>query len=251
MNTRLELNPNEKRYLNASYKTLPVIDYRGPLVEGYLEKTYRTIESALADYPRVFATRFDLMLPSGSEGWPSSVISRFIDNFKYELTSSLKQQGIAREKCVPRFVWAKERDTSHNNHYHILLILNKDAFFTSGRIGSENTNLVSRIQHSWSKALGLEFSAGYPLVHFPQKRDYRVNRNSPSFLSELAALFYRASYLSKEDTKMYQDGTRHFGCSHLSLPKNGYSLEAHVLGSRGVITQAVQNGAVNVEGVSL
>lgn len=246
MSTRLKLNKNERQYLEDTYKGLPVIDYRGPLVERYLEKTFRTLESALSDYPRIFATRFDLMLPSGTSNWPSTVISRFIDNLKYEVNAFLKERGIPRDKCLPRFVWSKERNTSLNNHYHFLLILNKDVFFTSGRVESDNLNLVSRIQISWSKALGLDFSNGYPLVHFPRNRDYRVDRNSADFLPNLSMLFSRASYLAKEESKLYQDGTRHFGCSHSSSRSNSYSLQADIADSRRVITEAVASGEVNI-----
>lgn len=244
MNTRLPLNPNEKRYQQTKYRGLPVIDYRGPLVEKYLERTYRTIESTIAQYPRVFATRFDLMFPVGMQNWPSSVISRFLDYFKALVESHLKSQGMKSERCQPRIVWAKERNTSMNSHYHVLLLLNNDVFHMSGRLGSENLNMISRIESAWAKALGLAFEDVQGLVNFPPNRDYKLDRNSPNFYPQLAGLFYRASYLAKEDTKDYEDGSRHFSCSQRGRFSQGFDMELQARKSLDRITQDRDEGGV-------
>ncbi len=239
MNTRLALNSNETRYIQANYRNLPVIDYRGPLVEKYLEKTYQTIESMLAQYPRVFATRFDLMFPAHMQSWSSNVISKFIDYFKAGIESYLKACGMEVDKCRPMFVWAKERNNSMNSHYHVLLLLNRDVFFRSGRIVSDRPNTVSRIEAAWAKALNLSFEQARGLVNFPPNRDYAINRNSPDFYLQLADLFYRASYLAKEDTKTYEDGSRSFSCSHkVELPDN-FNLAALVEHGKASLNLAV------------
>lgn len=200
----------------------------GPFVERYLENTYKTIESALSQYPRVFATRFDLMLPVDMQNWPSSIISRFLDHFKAIVESHLRSLGMKPEKCLPRIVWAKERYKSMNPHYHALLLLNNDVFHMSGRLGSDNLNLISRIQSSWAKALGLTFKEAQGLVNFPPNRDYKLDRNSSDFHLQLEALFHRVSYLAKEKTKNYGDGTRYFSCSQNSRLVNGFDLEAQI-----------------------
>ncbi|MEY8198109.1 MAG: inovirus Gp2 family protein [Colwellia sp.] len=250
MNTRLSQNRNEKRYQHSVYRGLPVIDYRGPLVERYLEKTYLTIESALFQYPRVFATRFDLMFPKHMQNWPSSVISRFLDYFKADVESYLKARGKSVDKCKPRIVWAKERNTSMNSHYHVLLLLNRDVFYRSGRIASDKPNTVSRIEAAWAKALNLSFEQVQGLVNFPPNRDYRVDRDSPYFYPQLADLFYRASYLAKEDTKAYEDGTRHFSCSHRAPLVDGFSMESLAKRSMDCITCMRDGGVVSARGLN-
>jgi len=249
MNTRLPQNPNETRYNQPSYRGLPVINYRGPLVERYLERTYQTIESAIGQYPRVFATRFDLMFPLNMQNWPSSVISRFLDHFKAIVGSHLKSQGIKPEKCQPRIIWAKERNRSMNSHYHVLLLLNNDVFHMSGRLGSENLNLISRIEWAWAKALGLTFEGVQGLVNFPANRDYKVDRNSADFYPQLADLFYRASYLSKEDTKTYEDGSRHFSCSQARRCEQGFDMGLQAKISLDRITQNRDEGMVAIGGM--
>lgn len=238
MNTRLPQNSNEKRYFQSRYRGLPVIGYRGPLVEGYLEKIHQTIESSLNQYPRVFATRFDLMIPKDMHNFSSSIISRFLDYLKAIIGLHLKSLGMKSEKCQPRIVWAKERNHSMNSHYHVLLLLNRDVFHTSGRLGSENLNLISRIESSWAKALSLSFGEVQGLVNFPRNRDYKLDRNSPDFYVQLADLFYRASYLAKEESKAYEDGSRHFSCSQGNRSANGFDMAQHAKRSLDAMTQA-------------
>jgi hypothetical protein len=229
MNTRLPLNRNEKHYCLPSYRGLHVINHRGPLVEKYLEDTFRTIECALADYPKVFAFRFDLRFPSGSDGWVTNVISRFTESFKAQIKAYLNQQGFRDDVCTPRFIWAKERNVSKNIHYHVIVLMNKNVFFRSGCINSENWNLARRVEQAWATALEIDFIEAVGLVEFPRNRDYIVNRHSPEFLQQLTNLFYRASYLTKEETKEYCDGTRHFSCSHFTPLPMEFSLEELIL----------------------
>lgn len=225
MGTRLPLNRNETRFILPCYRGLHVINHRGPLVEKYLEDAFRTIACALADYPKIFAFRFDLRFPLGSEGWGSHVISRFTDSFKAQIKAYLNQQGWSESVCLPRFIWAKERNLSKNIHYHLVILLNKDVFFRSGRINSEHKNLARRVEQAWATALGLNVLNVKGLVDFPDNRDYIVNRHSKDFLQQLTNLFYRVSYLAKEETKEYCDGSRHFSCSHFTPLPLEFSLE--------------------------
>ncbi|MEY8239148.1 MAG: inovirus Gp2 family protein [Cycloclasticus sp.] len=226
MNTRLTLNRNEIRYDSPSFRGLHVINHRGPLVMKYLESNFRTVECALAQYPRTFATRFELLFPQKTEGWQTDVISKFTEALKSEIGSYLREKGLRADSCKPRFIWAKERSRSLNPHYHVMLFLNKDVFFRSGNIVSENWNLVRRIESAWARALGVTYQEISGLVHFPKNRDYIVNVRHENFLQQLTDLFYRASYLAKEDTKEYSDGTRHFSCSHFTQPAYPSSLDS-------------------------
>ena len=244
MNTRLSRNTNETLFTQPTFRGLPVMVHRGPLIERYLDKTYQTIESALAQYPRIFATRFDLALPEGSEGWASDVISRFIEYFKADIASYLKVRGMKADACRPRFIWAKERNRSDNYHYHVLLILNRDVFPRSGCILSDKPNTVGRIESAWANALGIPWSQSRGLVHFPKNRDYSVDLNSQEFLPQLVGLFHRTSYLAKEDTKAFEDGSRHFSCSLRPVLPSGFSLQAKVQEEKDRIEEMVASGSV-------
>ncbi len=235
MNTRLLHNRNETRYCNPTYRGLHVIDHRGPLVEKYLEMTFRTLECALGQYPKTFATRFELLFPKHTDNWSSEVISKFTEALKADINAFLRIRGEKPEKCKPRLIWAKERNKSSNSHYHVVLLLNKDVFFTSGKVVSKNYNMAKRIEAAWAKALGFKFERVPGLVNFPKNRDYIVNTGDKDFLQQLTNLFYRASYLAKEDTKEYCDGSRHFSCSHLTSLPASFSLSEVIQYHKGIV----------------
>ena len=92
--------------------------------------------------------------------------------------------------------------------------MNRDAYYTIGRLGSDRVNMISRIEESWAHALGLHVDQVRGLVHIPKDAEYlidRVKRRGKG--DELTDLFYRASYICKVATKSYGDRQRGFGSS--------------------------------------
>lgn len=112
-----------------------------------------------------------------------------------------------------RYVWAREVGQQERPHYHLLILLNRDAFFTVGRLGSTNDNLIGRVQEAWASALGIPLWQAESLVHLPQNPEYRIDR-PPRRSDQLPDLFYRASsYLCKAATKSYGEGRWAFGAT--------------------------------------
>ncbi|UBM27059.1 inovirus Gp2 family protein [Pseudomonas sp. p1(2021b)] len=99
-------------------------------------------------------------------------------------------------------------------HYHVLILLNRDAYYTVGRLGSERVNMISRMEESWASALGVSIEQVRGQMHIPDNAEYRVDREIRcGKVDELPALFYRASYLCKKATKSYGDRQRVFDTS--------------------------------------
>lgn len=96
------------------------------------------------------------------------------------------------------------------HHYHLLILLNQDAFYTVGRLDSENVNMFHRLEQAWAYALRLPVTAVQGLVEVPVNAEYRVHRNDPAGQS---ALFERASYLCKTATKPFGNGYHVFDSS--------------------------------------
>ena len=177
-------------------------------------------DSALAEYPRVLAYRVDLRLPQGVElpdfAYTNQVISRFFESFTKKIQyhqERVAERGYSRG-CKVRYVWSREIGQGGRQHYHLLILLNRDAYYTIGRLGSDRVNMISRIEESWAGALGLPVDLMTGLVHIPKNAEYlidRVKRQGKG--DELDDLFYRASYLCKKATKSYGDRQRGFGTS--------------------------------------
>lgn len=200
-----------------------------PINEHYLQQIATTIEAALQQHTRVFALRVDLHFPHQDNDMPSylyrsdsAVISRFIDALKAKIaaeTQYKKRIGKSVHPCHLHYIWARERNESHNDHYHLLLLFNKDRYFTLGDFSNKNEDtLLNKIRAAWASALSLEPGDTLGLVYIPANGEYHLNKQSaPEQLEEaMYALLLRAGYLAKQDTKVSGPGNRGFGCSRFS-----------------------------------
>ncbi|WP_417227120.1 inovirus Gp2 family protein [Amphritea sp.] len=206
-----------------------LINNHGPLNMRYLDKIKTTIDKAICQYPRTIAIRVDLRLPAlekdskvhSSNDSPSyfadtdsKVISRFFSSLDAQIDADLMRRNIKDEKTL-RYAWAKEQSKEHRDHYHVLILLNKDHYAYLGRYNSIGANLANRISRAWTNALRVDFETFKHLVHFPENPLYRLNRNELGweYGQVFEDLIFRASYLAKKETKQYGDGFRSFGCS--------------------------------------
>lgn len=213
-------NTNLHLHYDDTFEGLPVQEDKGPYIREYLSDLKHTIELALAEYPRSLAFRVDLRLPQGVElpdyAYTNRVISRFFESFTKKIEyhqERVAERGYSRG-CKVRYVWAREVGEGGRQHYHLLIILNRDAYYTIGRLGSDRVNMISRIEESWAGALGLPFDQVRGLVHIPKDAEYRIDLEiRRDGIDGLLDLFYRASYLCKKATKSYGDRQRGFGTS--------------------------------------
>ncbi|EME9747694.1 inovirus Gp2 family protein [Pseudomonas plecoglossicida] len=218
---RLSMNRNLHLHTAATFQDLPVMVDKGPFILEYLEALSRTINLALVQYPRVFAFRVDLRLPRfvgiPDDALSNRVISRFIESFKAKIEhdrEKAREQHKYAHACRVRYVWAREVGWGGRPHYHLLILLNRDAYYTVGRLQSQRPNMISRMQEAWASALECEVGQVRGLVEIPKNAEYRVDREvRPGNVDYLPELFHRASYLCKAATKRYGDGSHGFGCS--------------------------------------
>ncbi len=218
---RFSENRNLHLHTAGTFQGLPVMVEKGPFIHEYLETLWRTINLTFDQYPRVIAFRVDLRL-SRLMGIPDDavsnrVISRFIESFKAKIEHNrdkAREQNKYAHDCRVRYVWARERSEAGRQHYHLLILLNRDAYYTIGRLQPQRPNMISRMQGAWASALKCEVEQVRGLVHIPSNAEYRVDRNVRSGnVDQLPELFRRASYLCKASTKRYGDGSHGFGCS--------------------------------------
>lgn len=214
---RHQNNTNLHIHSDGLFEDLPVMVEKGSFIAEYLASLKNTIDLALGQYPRLLAFRADLRLPLGIDlpdyAHTNQVMSKFIESFKAKIehnrAKARDQNPYAHESKV-RYVWAREIGAGERPHYHLLILLNRDAFYTVGRLQSENSNMIKRLQEAWASALGLQLDQVRGLVEFPANSTFRIDRGDTE---ALANLFHRASYLCKAATKHFGDGCHGFGCS--------------------------------------
>lgn len=214
-------NSNLHLYDLPNYEGLPVMLSAGPFILEYLFRLEQTIGLALEHHSRVLAFRVDLRLPMGIDlpdyAYTNEAISRFIDSFKAKIEhnrAKARERNPNAHDSKVRYVWAREIGEMGRPHYHLLILLNQEAFYTVGWLKSKASNINNRMKEAWASALGLSVDDVRGLVNIPPNPEYRIARNvRPGDTDELPALFYRASYLCKADTKSYGNRQRGFDTS--------------------------------------
>lgn len=179
----------------------------------WLQKIADTIKKSLNEYPRTVMLRVDLRFPDIPSKDDDAAISRFIDSIKARIKANQrkkKKQGKRVHETKLRYVWVKEYGKAKNKkHYHVILILNKDAWCYLGEYKSKSS-LSGIIMRAWCSALKLNDSQYLSLTHFPDNAMHWIHKNRPN---EFTQAMSRAIYLAKYHTKSIGDNERNFGCS--------------------------------------
>lgn len=211
---RLPSNPNLRYWHDDTYDGYPLMIEKGPFIEQYLEKLYRTLQYALSDYARVFAFRYDLRLPCGKQlpddALTNKLIQRFKDSFDEQIDwdrqCARNRNRSAHDTCVRHF-WVREVGEKGRPHYHCIVFLNRDAYRSLGHIDSDRKNMCSRLELAWARALRLPVADIPGAVHIPRQSTFHLTRHDYPGHDEF---FRRSSYLCKAATKLFGDGQH--GC---------------------------------------
>lgn len=213
-----QINPNHSLFFGTEYAGLRIQD-KGPFISEYLERLYLTMNRALNQYREVFAFRFDLRLPanhfSNNSAYENEIIDRFIESFKAKIKHNrqmAKRENPYSHSSIVRYVWAKEVGQQGRPHYHLAILLNKDAFCAVGAYQLGRDNMFNRLLEAWASALGLPVGAVFGLVHIPDNAYYFLRRDDRASIAEF---FSRASYLCKANTKAFGNGGHGFGSSRM------------------------------------
>ncbi|MGO2337409.1 inovirus Gp2 family protein [Providencia heimbachae] len=171
------------------------------------------IKKSLSVYPRTFMLRVDLRFPNVPSSDDNAAISRFIDSLKAKIKACQKKKlkkGIRCHKTKLRYIWVKEYGKINNKkHYHVILLLNKDAWYRVGEY-HKNDSLAGIIKQAWCSALKLNESLYGSLVHFPKNAELWINNKCSE---QFTQAMKRALYLAKYETKLFGAYERNFGCS--------------------------------------
>lgn len=213
-------NTNLHLHYGDTFEGFPIQAKVGPFALEYLNALKHTIDLALAEYPRVLAFRVDLYVPKDIKlpdyAYTNKVISKFFDSFTSKIKyhqNRVAERGYSRG-CKVRYVWSREIGQGGRLHYHLLILLNRDAYYKLGLLRSEKVNMFRRIEESWASALGVSVDQIRGLVNRPKNPEYFINReNRQDKADEMPEMFKRASYLCKKATKHYGDRQRSFDTS--------------------------------------
>jgi hypothetical protein len=184
-------NANLQFHYEETYQGLPVQMKHGPLIVEYLALLYLTMQRALNEHTRTFAFRVDLRFPEklDTAAFIASniMMERFFASFKAKIrhirATAKKKNRYAHDTTV-RYVWAREIGHRARPHFHLVIFLNNDAFFSLGLFESKS------VQRVWC----LVTSCGSKLPS--RSRGMSIGKLPKSPLSVLALLPLRVLPLS-------------------------------------------------------
>lgn len=190
---------------------------KAPFIKQYLGRLLETMQRTLNEYSRVLAFRVDLRFPAGTQSpdcvYTNEVIGDFLESFKAKIEHNrhkARQRNKHAHDSRVRYVWAREVGQHGKPHYHLVILLNRDAFNALGYYIPGRNNIFNRLQQAWANALGLTIEEAAGLVHIPVEARYELDRDKSE---SQADFFYRASYLCKSATKVFGNGSHGFGTS--------------------------------------
>lgn len=211
-------NNNLKLFFGEAYEGFDVLQQRGPLVEDYLSRALYVARLALLKHPRTFAFRVDLRFPSDWDFGDSSSnepLERFFASLRAKILHNRKLRAEESEHAhstALSYVWCREIGEQGVPHYHLVILLNRDAFFKLGKFKIGRKNLYNLLVEAWGSALGLLAQEAVGLVHIPENHAYKLTSDDRDTFNDF---FYRVSYLCKAETKQFGDGSHSFGTSRI------------------------------------
>ena len=185
--------------------------------QTYLDQLKSMLDKSTTESTRSIAFRFDLRFPAGHKGDVKKVITKFFESLKAKIKAKEAKTLREGKRVYPsnlRYAWVRENDGADNDHFHVVIILNKDAFSVLGNFKSTNANTAQRIKKAWCSALSCKEESSDGLVHYAKKGVYILDKNALSFNTTYSDLYFRISYFAKKRTKVYGTGKRSFGCSY-------------------------------------
>ncbi|MGE6162433.1 MAG: inovirus Gp2 family protein [Aeromonadaceae bacterium] len=199
----------------------------GPHILDYYTRIIDLIRAALVTHPRTLVLRVDLHDPAiinhgdmmtrlhNNQG---CVMNSFINSLNSKIASHQRRRAKAGKRVYPntlRYAWVREFSQTGKRHFHILLLLNKDAFFHLGDYNIENSTLRTMITTAWCSALSLSPEEGHYLVHYPTNGKYALLKQAVDRGIYPAGFMNRVHYMTKAKSKSFNDGYRSFGCSRI------------------------------------
>lgn len=199
------------------FRGLPVQQReQAPLIENYLETTLRVLQHTTSRQNRTLVFRLDLRFPQAMPVGPIHANNACLNRFFYALRGELDAAGTKYHTEI-RYLWAREQDTSSKPHYHLMMLLNYDAFCSLGTFSRSPdgtysyNNLYHRCVRAWSWAIGWPNHDMAGKIHVAtdkrtrQPYVYCLHRDDAATFSQV---FNAASYLCKAYTKPIAQGIR-------------------------------------------
>lgn len=208
---------------SPEWRGLPVQLLPHQLHQTYMQRMHALLMDCLTLHPRWSVFRIDLRVPEGGS-LPPGAITDFIESMKSQMAHAQATKYAAGKRGYdPMLRYVREWNGADFPHYHVALLLNRDAYFSLGitvNYSPMNAAMARclpdvRICKAWGVALRVEWCTALRGVHFPERPVSPLQIRNADYQQQLIGVLYCLSYFAKFQTKLYGDGQRNFGMSQL------------------------------------
>lgn len=203
----------EAKSAGRSYPICPGVQY---VIPEYLDIIESVIDGYVYKWPRTLAIRIDLHFPEDYVPSHKNYMGDFIRKLQVRIDADLakkRRERVRVHPCKVGYLWVREVGDSCKPHYHVVILLNRDAYIGWSEYHPDAYGIYGVIYRAWAAALGSEDMFRGTGVFVPESGVYRIDRApSPESLNR-SELLTRLSYLAKVDTKYYGWQRRNIGYS--------------------------------------
>lgn len=160
-------------YTKTEYKTFPVNNI-SPAGEIYgldpliLDKLHHLLINMVIDKPNVFVMVFTLSFPSHLPfANDNNCIGTFNDSLRAHFARVRSADG---HKVEARSIWVREQDSSNNQHYHVVLLL--DGQYVRNVRPKRGFKVLQKIEELWYKQVGVYCNQHLVYLHQPKNDLY-------------------------------------------------------------------------------
>ena len=174
-----------------------------------LDKIWGLLDYMTKHHGKVFFTMFELNYPANSLGmYPedNDAISKFSE-------ALMRHYGQDRRGYDPKYLWVRERSSSNQYHYHMIVLLDGNKCRNAHGIHEKAIEL-------WGLRLGRDANGLVQLcrshVHDNGYGGVQLIRNSPDYQQVFDHCFQCGSYFAKAYSKGFSAAyVNEYGCSRL------------------------------------
>jgi hypothetical protein len=203
----------EAKSAGRSYPICSGVQY---VIPEYLDIIESVINGYVSKWPRTLAIRIDLRFPEDYVPSQKNYVGDFMRRLQSRIDADLARKSSDDKrvhKCELGYVWVREVGESCKPHYHVVILLNRNAYIGWSEYHPEATGVYGMIYRAWAAALGSEDMFRGTGVFFPESGVYRIDRAPSPENSNRSEFLTRLSYLAKVDTKYYGWQRRNIGYS--------------------------------------
>ena len=172
-----------------------------PVKEDMHQQFLTLLDQYHQKHSRIFPIRFDLHYPKDSIAQG--------DNTNISRCMAKIVQKFKRKGYDPAYAWVREQGTSHNPHYHCILLLNGQ----KKRNINEVYDVATRL---WSNTIKSDSSGLLDKCNKRGMNGVMINRSDSDHPVQIGNVLRQMSYMAKPmDKGEVKDGLRDFGMSRL------------------------------------